>query len=66
MVFLLCNIKRSLQDELDCFFRAIGKTSHLLERAVTKSAFTQARKNLKKAAFIELNQHIKNYFYREA
>ena len=53
-------LKRALQDELNAFFNAVASGD---ERAVTKSAFTQARKKFKHTAFIELNGEQVDYFY---
>lgn len=63
VVLLLINmLKRSLQDELDEFYKALhGKK--IASREVSKSAFTQARSKLKASAFTELNQEQVNYFY---
>lgn len=62
VIFLLNLVKRSMQDELDEFFKLLqGK--EVAERHVTKSAFTQARRKLKYEAFIELNQTQVSYFY---
>jgi len=44
-LFLLNLVKRSMQDELDEFFKAI-QNKKVAERVVTKSAFTQARRKL--------------------
>ena len=55
-------LKSSIQDELDHFFKAINH-SEVCERIVTKSAFSQARKNLDPLAFIELNNHLVRTFY---
>jgi len=63
VLFLINMVKRSLQDELDEFFKAIQQ-GKLAEREVTKSAFSQARKKLKHTAFIELNQEQVTYFYQ--
>lgn len=62
ILILLNMLKRSLQDELDEFFRVIER-GEVSERLVTKSAFTQARKKFKHTAFIELNTEQVNYFY---
>lgn len=62
ILIVLNMLKRSLQDELDEFFRAI-KRGEVSERFVTKGAFTQARKKFKHTAFIELNTEQVNYFY---
>ena len=52
-VFLLNMVKRSLQDELDEFFKLI-QNKKIADRVVTKSAFTQARSKLQYESFIEL------------
>lgn len=63
VVFFLMNmIKGSLQDELDCFFKAIH-TEEVSARTVTKSAFTKARRKLHHEAFIELGRHLVLFFY---
>jgi hypothetical protein len=63
VVLLLINmIKRSLQDELDEFFRALSGDK-IAQRCVSKSAFSQARQKLKYTAFIELNEAQVTYFY---
>lgn len=62
-LFLLNLVKRSMQDELDEFFKAI-QNKKVAERVVTKSAFTQARRKLHYQAFIELNQAQTAYFYK--
>jgi len=48
---------------LDEFFK-LQKGTQVTVRVVTKSAFTQARKKLKYAAFIELNREQTAYFYQ--
>lgn len=63
VILLILNmLKRSLQDELDEFFRAISR-GEVSGRLVSKSAFSQARKKFKHTAFIELNREQVNYFY---
>ncbi len=62
--FLLNLLKRSLQDELDEFFK-LSAGADLAVRVVTKSAFSQARAKLKYEAFIELNQAQVDYFYAQ-
>lgn len=62
ILILLNMLKRSLQDELDEFFRAISR-DEVSERFVTKGAFSQARKKLKHSAFVELNMEQVTYFY---
>lgn len=64
MVIMLLNMmKRSLQDELDEFYKALNQEK-VASRVVTKSAFSQARKKLKASAFTELNKEQTAYFYR--
>jgi hypothetical protein len=63
MIFFLINLlKGSIQDELDHFFKVI-KGLDICQHVVTKSAFTQARKNLNPSAFVELNYHFNRTFY---
>jgi hypothetical protein len=63
MILLLINmLKGSIQDELDHFFKAVNHTE-TFERVVTKSAFSQARKNLDHLAFVEINNHLVRTFY---
>jgi len=62
VLFLLNLVKRSLQDELDEFFKAI-LGSKIAARVVTKSAFSQARCKLQYEAFVELNRVQVAYFY---
>lgn len=57
VLFLLNQVKGSLQQELDTFFQQLNDTE-LPFRVVHKSAFTQARKKLKSTAFIALNRLI--------
>ena len=60
------NLKRALQDELDsCFSLLCNNASGGLQRVVTKSALTKARKKLKHTAFIELNQETTQIFYSQ-
>lgn len=61
-IFLLNLVKRSMQDELDEFFKLL-QGAEVAERVVTKSAFTQARQKLRYEAFIELNRVQVSYFY---
>lgn len=62
ILFLVNLVKRPLQDELDQFFN-LESEAVVAEPRVTKSAFSQARKKLKAAAFIELNSVQVDYFY---
>jgi hypothetical protein len=62
VLFLLNMVKRSLQDELDEFFKLLNH-EEVAVQIVTKSAFSQARKKLKYEAFVELNRTQVGYFY---
>lgn len=62
VLFLMNLVKRSLQDELDEFFK-IETGEDVATREVTKSAFSQARQKLHAGAFIELNTVQVDYFY---
>jgi len=65
LVMLLINqLKGSLQDELDRFFR-VHSPSRLFQRVVTGAALSKARKKLKASAFIELNEKSMETFYEE-
>ena len=55
-------LKSSIQTELDSFFQLVQRTSTPL-RKVTKAAYTKARAKLDYHAFLELNQHIIQFFY---
>ena len=63
VILLLLNmLKRSLQDELDEFFKVLHDEK-VARREVSKSAFSQARSKLKASAFTELNKEQVDYFY---
>jgi hypothetical protein len=63
MILLLVNmLKGSVHDELDHFFKAINLAKQW-ERVVTKSAFSQALRNLDPLAFVVLNNHLVRSFY---
>lgn len=65
LIFLLMNfIKRSYQDELDGFFQAL-KGFEVSKRIVSKVALSKARMKLKYEAFVELNRHLSDFFYRD-
>jgi hypothetical protein len=55
--------KGSYQDELDHFFKALFKLD-VAVTMVSKMALSLARRKLKYSAFIELNQHLLNFFYK--
>ena len=56
--------KRAIQRELDEFYRAISSGDFSI-RAVSKSAFSQARKSLDPEVFTELSQTLHDSFYGE-
>lgn len=55
VLFLLSQVKGSLQQELDTFFQQLNDTA-LPFRVVHKSAFSEARKKLKSTVFKALNR----------
>lgn len=62
MLYLLNLRKQSNQVELDQFFRVLHEQDHA-QQVVTKSALTQARKQLSPSAFVELNEQLINHVY---
>jgi len=65
VLIIVRGIKRSLQRELDAFFREVHSGDFDI-RKVTKGGFTQARSKLKHEAFIELTDNVNDSFYKEA
>jgi hypothetical protein len=65
MILLLNFLKGAVQRELDEFFQILRQTD-VAERVVGKSAFCAARKKLKPSAFVELNDHLVQRWYRRA
>jgi hypothetical protein len=61
VAFILNFVKKSLQLELDLFFKQI-KCS---EERISKQAFSEARKKINPQAFIKLNDALINWFYAE-
>jgi len=61
IAFLINFVRGSYQDELDKFFKAIHRFD-VARRIVSKVALTNARMKLKFQAFMELNQHMIDYF----
>jgi len=61
IAFLINFVKGSYQDELDKFFQVINRFD-VAQRFVSKVALAKARMKLKFEAFVELNQHLVNYF----
>jgi len=57
--------KSSLQRELDKYFKELSDEDFNI-RKVTKSAFTQSRRDLKPEAFLELNDLVIKDFYEDA
>ena len=65
LIFFLMNlVKGSYQDELDRYFQTIHRFE-VAKRIVSKVALTKARMKLGYTAFIELNLHLVDYFYRK-
>lgn len=65
LVFLMNTITRSLQKELNHYFKLIQSGDFDIQH-VSKSAFTQARAKLKHTAFVELSDRLVEKFYRDA
>ncbi len=61
ILFLSNFLKGSCQDELDHYFKAVHDLK-IAVRKVTKAALSKARKKLRYQAFIELNDHLIEYF----
>lgn len=57
LLFLLNQIKGSIQEELDAFVRE-GDQTQAEVVSISKAAFTKARRFLKPSAFIELNRQL--------
>lgn len=64
ILFLINLVKGSYQDELDRFFQNIYGFE-VAKRIVSKAALSKARMKLGYEAFIELNRHLADYFYRK-
>ena len=58
-------VKGSLQDEPDRFFQLLNQSDFPI-RFVTKSAFSKTRMKIKPTAFIDVNNHLQDYFYSNA
>lgn len=56
---------QSVKVEMDRFFKSLMEHPEQAE-AISKSAFTQARKKLKHEAFIALADHQRNFYYERA
>jgi hypothetical protein len=54
---------KSYQDELDRYFQAVNHTE-VAERVIYKSSLSKARAKLKYEAFIDLNEHLTDHFYK--
>jgi hypothetical protein len=59
IMFMLNFVKKSLQIELDSFF----KTFKGVEQSITKQAYSEARQKISPTAFIKLADAITNWFY---
>ena len=64
LFFLINLVKGSYQDELDKYFQTIHRFE-VAKRIVSKVALSKARMKLGYTAFIELNRHLADYFYRK-
>lgn len=63
LIFFLLNMNnKSYQDELDRYFQVINNVE-VAERVLFKGSLSKARAKLKFEAFIELNDHLVQYFY---
>jgi hypothetical protein len=63
LIFFLMNMNnKSYQEELDRYFQTIHHFE-VPERILFKGSFSKARAKLKYQAFIELNDHLSQYFY---
>ena len=65
VVFLMNQLRASLQTELDRFFKVI-ESSDVPVRRVTKSAACQARKKFTHEVFVELLHRTVEWFYQHA
>jgi hypothetical protein len=63
IIFLIDLITGSYQNELNRFFRLLIP-SELPKRFVSKVALARARMKLEYEAFVELNEHLVEYFYQ--
>lgn len=65
LIFFLINMNnKSYQDELDRYFQAVHHTE-FPERVLFKGNLSKARAKLKYQAFVELNHHLTDFFYRQ-
>jgi hypothetical protein len=63
LIFFLLNMNnKSYQDELDRYFQVINNVD-VPERVLFKGSLSKARAKLSFEAFIELNDHLVQYFY---
>lgn len=65
LVFIIRCGKKSLQRELDSFYKEVMQ-SEFKVRHVTKGALSTARKNLKPEAFVEMLDNVNQTFYTQA
>jgi IS4 transposase len=61
VIFMLNFVKKSLQIELDDFYKGINGTN----LNVTKQAFSEARQKISPQAFIKMSDEIINWFYKD-
>lgn len=65
LVFIIRGGKKSLQRELDLFYKEVTQ-SEFKVRKVTKGAFSTARSHLKPEAFVEMLDNVNQTFYTQA
>lgn len=65
LVFIIRSGKKSLQRELDSFYKEVMQGEFKV-RHVTKGALSTARKNLKPEAFVEMLDNVNQTFYTQA
>lgn len=61
ILFMLNFVKKSFQNELDKYFKLIGKEG----KSISKQGFSVARKKIIPEAFIKLFDTIVDWYYRE-
>jgi hypothetical protein len=65
LVFIIRGGKKSLQRELDSFYKEITESDFNI-RKVTKGAFSTSRSHLNPSAFVEMNDNLNQTFYTQA
>jgi hypothetical protein len=65
LIVLIMSLNRSIQRELDSFFKKIDSADYTIREA-TKGAFSQARSKLNELGFIRLNEIAADTFYERS